>query len=246
MNKAILRLISFLVPALFFAACVSYDKFDTSTVEGSFGLAEALNKDSRYEEALLQYRDVKNKYPYSKYATEAELQIGEIHYKKDSFPEAQSAFILFKELHPKHPKIDYVTFKIGESIFKQLPSTVDRDLTLAPQAINQYQIVIQNYPNSQFRGKAQKRVQEITDKMAEKELYIADFYFRTKVFLSALSRYEKFLAEYPNHRKLPYVLLRAGLSAGMIDKGEKRSAILRSLIEKFPESPEAGEAKKVL
>ena len=82
--------------------------------------------------------------------------------------------------------------------------------------------------------------------MADKELYIADFYFRTENFKSALVRYEKFLADYPSHPKGPTAMLKAGQSADKSDNPAKKSSLLRALVEKFPESNEAQQAKKEL
>jgi len=177
----------------FLFGCVSYNQYDSSTVEGSFGLAKALFEDGRYDEAILEFQSVKNKYPYSKLATEAELEISNIHFKKEAFPEAQASYELFLELHPNHPKNDFVTYQVGESLFGQLPSSEDRDLTLAPQAIRTYKMVGKNYPKSELVALSQERLREVYGMVAAKELYVADFYFRTKKFKSAIIRYEKFL-----------------------------------------------------
>lgn len=228
------------------SACVSYDKFDADTVEGSFGLAKELSKDSRFEEALLQFQSIKNNYPYSKYATESELEIAEVHFKKEAFPEAQNAFELFKELHPKHPRIDYVTYRIAESIYSQLPSTIDRDLVMAPQAIRNYKLVGQEFPQSQWVAPSQERLREIYGKLAEKELYVADFYFRTEKYKSAIVRYEKFIREFPLHEKAPHALYQMGVAANIDLNNKKRDMAFKTLMEKHPQSPEALRAQKGL
>ena len=188
-----MRAFLLLFSLFFLSACVSYEDFDTNTAAGSYGLAKQLEDDERYEESVLQYRDVKNRFPYSRFAVEAELRLAEVQFKKESFQEAQASYQLFKELHPKHEKIDYVTFQVAESIFKQLPSTIDRDLSLAPQAIRQYRVVINQYPQSSFVEKAKKRVVESRQMLAEKSLYIADFYYRTRRYVSALVRWKSTL-----------------------------------------------------
>jgi outer membrane protein assembly factor BamD len=226
-------------------ACVSYDHHDTSKASGAFALASQLEKDERYEEALMQYRDIKNRFPYSRYAVLAELQLAEVYFKKESFAEAQGAYQLFKELHPRHEKIDYVTYQIGESLYRQLPSTIDRDLSLAPQAIKEFNVVMRDYPNSSYAVEAQKRKLDTINKLAEKELYIADFYYNTKQYLYSLSRYEKFLREYSEHKKRPHAFLRAGLSAEKNGDEEKRKALLRQLVNDYPDSKEAKRAKGI-
>src|SRR3954471_14338242 len=118
----------------FLAGCSSTPDIDTSTPEGAFKLAEKYEKDERFEEAITQYTQVKNKHPYSKLATEAELRIAEIHFKREEFVESQNAYQTFKEMHPTHPQIDFVTYRLGLSFFNQLPSTIDRDLSVADRA----------------------------------------------------------------------------------------------------------------
>lgn len=236
----------YLILLLFFVtSCVSYDQFDTSKASGAFGMAQALENDERYEEALLQYRDLKNRFPYSKYATAAELQIAEVHFKKESFAEAQGAYQLFKELHPKHPRIDYVTFRIGESIYNLLPSTIDRDLSAAPAAIKEFDVLMRDFPQSKFVENAKKRKSDIIKMLAEKELYIADFYYKTDEWLHALSRYEKYLREFPYHDKRSHAYFRAGMAAEKNGDQNKRNQLFRKLISDYPESKEAKQAKGV-
>ena len=232
--------------AFFVTNCVSYDQHDTSKASGSFSLAKQLEEDERYEEALLQYRDVKNRFPYSKFAVEAELQIAEVQYKKESFGEAQGAYQLFKELHPKHPKIDYVTYKIGESIFMQLPSTIDRDLSIAPAAIKEFDVLMRDFPDSQYVAQAKKKRKETIEKLADKELYIADFYFRTDEWQHAMVRYEKYIKEFPTHSKQPHAYFRAAKAAEKFGDENKRKDLFRALINKYPDSKEARKAKGIL
>src|ERR1700733_2706360 len=111
--------------------CASAEKVDTSTAEGAFAMGQKFEKDERYEEAISSYSDVKNKFPYSRFAVEAALKIADIEFARENFVEAESAYRLFKEFHPNHPKVDYVTYQTGLSVFNQLPPTIDRDLQLA-------------------------------------------------------------------------------------------------------------------
>ena len=82
--------------------------------------------------------------------------------------------------------------------------------------------------------------------MAEKELYIADFYYRTEKFMNALVRYQKYLKEFPDHDKGSHAYYRAGLSAEALDDEAKKSTFFRYLIEKYPQSSEAKKAKRNL
>lgn len=170
-------------------SCSSADKKDSETPEALFAKAQELEKDERLEEAIKKYNDVKNKFPYSKLAAQAELAIGDTYFKQESFPEAQAAYMTFRELHPKHPQIAYVIHRIGMSVFNQLPDTIDRDLTLANQAIGSFEEVIKNYPSSEYVAEAQKKKDACLKMLAEKEVYIANFYYKKGHYDTAFKRY---------------------------------------------------------
>ena len=236
----------YLILLLFLVSgCASYNRFDTSKASGSFKLARQMEEDKRFEEALSQYGDVKNRFPYSQLATSAELQIAEVYFKKEAFAEAQGAYQLFRELHPRHSKIDYVIYQIGESIYHQLPSSNDRDLSVAPLAIKQFKTVIEKHPQSALIEKAKKRKKEILEKLAQKELLIADFYFRTEAWKQALIRYEKYLEEYPGHEKTSHALYNGGISAKNLKNDLKQKSLFQQLIKEYPQSNEAYRAKRI-
>ncbi|MDX9730169.1 MAG: outer membrane protein assembly factor BamD [Bdellovibrionales bacterium] len=236
---SILLLVSFAA-----AGCSSVDKFDPSTAEGAYKLAEQYEKDERFEEAVGKYADVKNKHPYSRFATMAELKIADVHFTRESYIEAQYAYQTFKELHPKHPQIDYVTFRLGMSFFNQLPSTIDRDLSLADKAILYFDEVIASYPQSQYAKEARDKRTESLKKLAGKELYIADFYFKKKQYGSALGRYEGLLRSYANVEGFAApALYRAAISARETGDRDKAGRYAKRLIQRFPDSTEAAQAR---
>ena len=181
---------------LFLSACSSTDDFDTSTAEGSFKLAEKFETDGRFEEALTQFNDTRTKFPYSKLASESTLRIAEIHFKRESYVESEAVYLNFKDLHPRHPQIARVTFRLGESVYKQLPETIDRDLSVANKAIFYFDEILNTYPNTEFAAESLKLKNEIISMLAEKEYYIAQFYFIRKKYDSALGRFEHLLEKF--------------------------------------------------
>lgn len=226
------------------AACSNFQLKDQNTPEGLFEYAEQLEKDDRYEESIQKFQEVKNKHPYSKLATTSELRVADIYYKRETFIEAQAAYQIFKELHPRHPSSDYVTFRLGMSYFMQLPSTIDRDLGQAHKAILYFEELVRAYPQSQHIEEANKKRVEARRMLADKELYIADFYFKREHFQSALPRYEKVLTLYSTEGVEPKALVGAGLAAARSGDLEKGSKYLNRLLDTHPESEEAKVAKE--
>lgn len=236
---AIVLLVTFAV-----AGCSSTDKVDPGTPEGAYKLAEEYEKDERYEEAVGKYNDVKNKHPYSRFAVMAELKVGDVHFLREAYIEAQYAYQTFKELHPKHPRIDYVTFRLGLSYFNQLPSTIDRDLSLADKAILYFDEVVSSHPKSEHVKEATEKRAEARRMQGEKELYIAGFYMKKKQFDSALGRYEGFLKSFTDVRELtPAALLGAARSAKETGDREKIVRYVKAIRTNHPQSDEANSAQ---
>jgi outer membrane protein assembly factor BamD len=224
--------------------CSSGEKLDSNTAEGSFKIAEGYVKDERYEEAIAQFNTVKNKFPYSVLATEAKLRIADVQFKREDYVEAQTAYQTFKEMHPSHAKIDYATYQLGLSLYHQLPPTIDRDLSIADKALLYLDEVVTSYPNSPFVKPAQEHKNKILRMLAEKELYIADFYFIRDKFDSALVRYAGLLNSYPNSEFAPKALRGAAISAHRLKDTAKAQAFLNELASRFANSKELRDAKK--
>lgn len=245
MVKTLRVITCFAVLSLGLAACTSIEK-NSNTPEGAFAIAEEYDQGERYEEAIRRYTEVKNKFPYSNLATKAELAIADVYFKQESYAEAQVSYQMFKELHPTYASADYVQFRIGMSYFNQLPSTIDRDLTLANDAILNLSDLIKKYPNSTYLSEAKEKRTAAIKMLAEKEEYIADFYFKRKVFESALSRYEGL---YSNFKGLGFdakALSRASISAKRIGDDSKAKKYESILERDFPGTKELKDAEKEL
>ena len=216
-------------------ACSSDEK-KADTADGAFEVAQQYEKDERFEEAIRRYQEIKNKFPYSKYAVMSELAIADSYFKQESYPEAQVAYQNFKDLHPKHERIDYVTFRLGLSYFNQLPPTSDRDLSLAPKVLLNLEDVMRLYPNSEFVKEAQEKKTAVLKLQAEKEIYIADFYFRKKQWDSARTRYENEVKNYPGQGYEARALSQASICAARASEMDRAREILGQLRERFPDS----------
>ncbi len=236
-------LVALLSFAYLLMGCSSTDEIDTSTPEGMYKLGEKYEKDERFEEAIAQFSAVKNKHPYSKLATEAELRIADIHFKREDFIESQNAYQTFKEMHPSHGRVDYVTYQLGLSFYNQLPGTIDRDLAVAERAILYFDEVIQSYPKSGHVKDAQEYKIKALKMLAEKEYYIGEFYFIRDSYEAALGRFEGLLAKYPNLGMDAKALYGAAVSAHKIKDVAKTKNFMNRLNSQFKDSSEAQKAR---
>ena len=153
--------------------------------------------DQYYLSAIENFQKIIDRYPYSKYYTEAELRLADSYYYSKKYDEAIDAYAQFQRLHPKNPNIPYVSYQKGQSYFRQV-STVDRDQSHTLQAKEEFERLIRNYPGSEYADRAQWELRECDIMLAESELYVGNFYFKMKKYKAAMNRYRYVLENYPD------------------------------------------------
>jgi outer membrane protein assembly factor BamD len=195
------------------AGCSSTPPKGATKAEILFKEAERLIEKKRYILAIEKLNEIKTQHPYSFYATPSELRLADIYFLQENYIESAGAYLLFKDLHPKHEKSAYVTYRVAESYYFQLPSTYDRDLTSAYEALKYYAELKNVYPNSEYVKESKKRESLIHQMLENKDLYIADFYFKTKQYKAAQYRYLEILKNYNDEKTLKHSQLRIILSA---------------------------------
>ena len=203
--------------SLIVISCATKRPQGSTEAEVLYREAKDLIAKSRYIQATEKLNSIRSQYPYSYYATYAELMQADILFAQENYAEAASAYILFRDFHPKYNELGYVIFRISESFYRQLPSTFDRDLSAGVEAIKYFNELIQNYPNTEYVKESQKRINQIEEMIEKKEIYIADFYFKTKDFEAAKARYEDILKTLKNNDEKLRILSRIDEAATHIN-----------------------------
>lgn len=217
-----MKRLTILLLTLLLAGCASDGPEGKTEAEVLFKEAQELVESERYILATEKLQQIKTQHPYSFYATPAELLLAEVQFKQESYPEAAASFLLFRDFHPRHEKIAYVVFMIGESYYKQLPETIDRDLETGTEALKFYEELIARYPQSPDVPKAKGRVKKILRMLREKDQYIADFYFKTKNWEAARYWYIDILTRHAENVPLrQHSMLRVVASSAQLKKWEE-------------------------
>ena len=206
--------ISFIYFMLFLvlAACSS-DKPDGRTeAEVLFKEAQELVEAERFILATEKLNLIKTQHPYSFYATPAELMQADVLFLQENYIEAAAAYLLFRDFHPRHEKIPFVVYRIAESYFKQIPDTIDRDLEPALESIKYYDEVVTKYPDSSYRKDAESRISKAKKMLRQKDLYIADFYFKTEAYSPARYWYLDILENHKDEKTRNHAMLRTILA----------------------------------
>lgn len=159
--------------------------------------AESDIESDRLALAIEKLRLVRNKHPYSNLAIDAHLRIADVYFMQEEWAEAAAQYDSFRELHPKHEKVSYALFRTAKSYFNDSPTNVARDQSSAQRARNHYEEYVRRFPTGKEADDARHDLAEAKKRLSEKELYVANFYFKRDFFDSAKTRYEKLIEAYP-------------------------------------------------
>lgn len=151
----------------------------------------------RYSKAIKSFETLKDWYPFSKYAVTAEMKIADAYFFLKEYEEAISAYESFENLHPRNEKTPYAIYQIGKCYFVQI-DTVDRDQTSAQKALDAYNRLIKNFPDSPYAVQAKEDTVLCYKSLAGNELYVALYYYKTKKYNAALHRFKGVISDYPD------------------------------------------------
>jgi outer membrane protein assembly factor BamD len=158
------------------------------------GASAFMNED--YKDAIKAYTDLKDWYPFSKYAILAELKIADAHFHLEQYDEAIMGYNSFEKMHPRNDAVPYVINQIGLCWFKQI-DTIDRDDTPAKNALAQFRRLEEQYPGNEYGKDTKEHIKKCLDNIIDHELAVANFYYKTKKYKSALKRYEYIVEYFP-------------------------------------------------
>lgn len=159
----------------------------------------------KWEQLIQDVNEYKSRYPYSKYASEANLLQADAYFSSKRFTEAIVQYEEFVKRTPSHPKAPLASFRVAQSQDKLSPEQIDRDQGYAANAIQSYSFYLEKYPNDPNHHVARERIKVLLVRLAENTLFIANFYTKKELFHAALNRYNSLL----NDSRLPKNIIEA-------------------------------------
>lgn len=180
-------------------------------------------------------KEIQIRYTYSPYATLAELRTADSYFKKEEYSQAAIEYEEFIKRHPTHNGTEYATFFLGLCNFRLIKGP-DRDPKGARETIKWLNQYVQEYPESPLLPKANKNIRETIDVLAEREIYIGDYYSKKKNYKASSERYKTVIDQFPETKYYDKALYLLGKS--YIDLNENALALsaLNRVINEFPNS----------
>lgn len=219
------------VAALLVLACSSVTPEKFTSDKPLYEHASKLFAQKNYGEAIPFFESLRNRFPQSPYLLDTELKIGEARFEKGDYAEAEIDFQNFRLLHPTNPKIPFVTYMLGMTHFKRIPSGIDRDQTQTERALAVFEELSRRWPAVEQTAKAAPLLTRCKQDLLKRELYIADFYLKRKEYTAALGRLEGVRAN-PDFKELnAEATYKLGYAHYKMKNAEQAKEILGKLLQ---------------
>lgn len=210
-----------------------------------YSQAQAYYSEGQYRGAIDNYQHLIDQYPFSPYAEEAELRIGLAYYKMGDHAEAVAALSDFQRMHPTSKNLALATYYLGMTYYNQV-GRPDRDQSNTARALEQFEIIEQRFPESEFGELARQRIVICRDLLARNELYIGDFYTAKANFRASESRMAELMEKYPDTPVAAEALYKLGVSLEKEGKKYSAAQAFTALTMHYPKSSYVQPAKREL
>jgi outer membrane protein assembly factor BamD len=165
------------------------------------------NLDSgNYEQAVKLYEKLEARYPYGRYAQQAQLEIAYAYYKDSEPAQAVTAAERFIKLHPNHPSVDYAYYLKGLANFIEDPGwtgwvsgedLTERDPKAARESFESFKELVTRFPDSRYAPDSVARMQYLVNALASHEIHVARYYMKRGAYVAAANRVQYSLKAYP-------------------------------------------------
>jgi outer membrane protein assembly factor BamD len=219
------------------------------TAEQIFTQAEHNLAAGHYESAAKDFEALDTLYPFGAYSQQGQLDIIYAYYKKgDDAESALAAADRYIRLYPRSPDVDYAYYMKGLINMGTNDSWIDRwirsdpaqrDLSGMDQAFQDFNLLVQRFPNSRYAPDSRKRMIYIRNLLAQNQLEIARFYLKRKAYVASANRASNVVSLYQGSPQVVPALSIMYESYRALNEDKMANDALRLLITNYPNSSEA-------
>lgn len=203
-----------------------------------YAAAKEAMADGSYDKAVKYYESLEARYPYGRYAQQAQLEVAYAYFKDREPASAIAACERFIKLHPNHPNVDYAYYLKGLVNFNEdlgflgyvvTQDLSDRDPKAAREAFESFKDLATKFPESKYAPDAIKRMNYLVNALGAHESYVAQYYYRRGAYVAAVNRAQSLLKTYPNTPATEdalAVLVRSYAAMGLADLSKDSQRVL--------------------
>lgn len=221
------------------------DSDKTATAESMYRVAKQKLDKNDFESAIKKLESLQSRYPYGRYAQQAQLDLAYAYYRQNEPDSAISAADTFIKQYPNNAHVDYAYYVKGLAnfnpdigvlsiTFKQDPS--ERDPQAEHDSFDAFKDLVTRFPSSRYAPDARLRMQYLLDSLAKYEIHVAKYYLRRGADIAAVNRAREVLTEYPDSPSVQDALQVLVQGYGVLGLNWLRDDAQRVLNMNFPQA----------
>lgn len=150
-----------------------------------------------YKEAIELYEKLEARYPFGRYAMQAQLDVAYANYKAEEPEAAIAAADRFIKLYPQNPFVDYAYYLKGIVNYNRSVGFLDkyvptdpsqRDPGAALDAFEDFSELVKRFPDSKYAADARQRMLYLRNNLAQHEVNVARYYMKRGAYVAAANR----------------------------------------------------------
>jgi len=211
---------------------------NSAPVEQLYADAKAEMDNNNWEKAVKDFETLQSRYPYGRYAQQAQLEIAYSYYKQKEPESALAATDRFIKQYPNNAHVDYAYYLKGLINFNEdlgllggvvRQDLAERDPQAARDAFEAFKDLVTRFPDSRYTPDARLRMQYLINALARYEIHVASYYLRRGAYVAAANRAKNVLADYPQTpatRDALQIMVQAYDAMGMTDLRDDAQRVL--------------------
>jgi outer membrane protein assembly factor BamD len=178
--------------------------------------------------AAKKFNEAEILFPQGEWAPKSALMAAYSYYTQDYYGDAIAELERFIMIYPSHKNLQYAYYLLAICYYEQIVDE-KKDLQSIINAKKNFQIILDQYPNTEYAIDADFKLDLIQDILAAKEMYIGLYYFDKKKWIPAINRFREVIDNYDTTiyaEEALHRLVEVHYTLGLVDEAEKYAQLL--------------------
>ena len=178
--------------------------------------------------AAKKFNEAELLFPQSPWAAESVIMSAYAYYSQSYYNDAIYELERYLTSYPKHKDRAYAQFLLGMSFYEQIVDE-KKDLKSILDSKRQFELIIKEYPTSEFATDSKFKIDLIKDVMASKEMYLGRHYIKKEKWIPAINRFKNILKNYETtiySEEAIHRLVEIYYRIGLDDEAKKYASLL--------------------
>jgi outer membrane protein assembly factor BamD len=178
--------------------------------------------------AAKKFNEAEILFPQSDWAPKSALMAAYSYYIQDYYGDSVAELQRFIRVYPNYKDLDYAYYLLAICYYEQIVDE-KKDLKSIIDSKNTFNLIIKNFPRTEYALDAKFKLDLINDILASKEMYIGRYYFDKKKWIPAINRFRTVIDDYETTiyaEEALHRLVEVYYTIGLVEEAKKYANLL--------------------